>query len=104
MCECENFTNSEEIVSLPHLKIYTNMSKYKIKESFIGRKTIFSGGRVVSWSLDKSQEELAQIFEEVNGGSAFIEKDGKTKTSNNEESSVKGKKKSDSKEKGDTEE
>lgn len=100
MCGCDNNIN---VVDLPHIKIYTNMAKYKIKESFIGGKTIFSGGRVVSWAGDMAQEELAHLFEEVNGGATFIDKIGKSTKKSNEESSIKDIKKSDSKKDGNNE-
>jgi len=96
MCGCDNNIN---VVDLPHIKIYTSMAEYKIKESFIGGKTIFSGGRVVSWAGDMAQEELAYLFEDVNGGATFIEKIGKSTKKSNEESSIKESKKSDSKKK-----
>jgi|TARA_R100001463_G_scaffold56773_3_gene108927 hypothetical protein len=84
MCGCNN---NKKIVNLPHLKIYLIMAKYSIKEKYKGLATSFYDGLFVRWD-NVSQEELAHIYEEVNGGKSFVNKIEKTKKSN-EESTIK---------------
>ena len=83
MCGCQK---DKKIVDLPHLKIYTIMANFKIKELYVGSATKFKENYVVRWG-NQSQEELAYIYEELNG-SGYIDKLEKTKKSN-EESTVK---------------
>jgi len=93
MCNCNEDVISKEILSLPHLKIYTNMAEYKIKSSWIGRSTHFNGQRkAVRWVSDMSQEKLAHIYEEVNNGENFIDKIDKIKKSNEKKSDKSSKK------------
>ena len=83
MCGCQE---DKKIVDLPHLKIYTIMANYKIKEKYIGSATGLNPKYIVRWG-NQSQEELSYIYEELNG-SKYIDKLEKTKKSN-EESTVK---------------
>jgi len=99
MCDCDNNTTEEEILTLAHLKIYTDMAEYKVKSSWIGRSTHFNGQRkAVRWVSDMTQEKLAHIYEEVNNGENFIDKVDKIKKSNEKNSNKSSKKSNSSKE------
>tara|TARA_R100001463_G_scaffold106233_1_gene160837 strand:+ start:1010 stop:1294 length:285 start_codon:yes stop_codon:yes gene_type:complete len=89
MCGCNN---KENVVDLPHIKIYTNMATYKVKKHLEGTSSTFYGGQHVNWSL-ASQEVLAHLYEE-RGMTDLI-----TKTSSNEKSDNKVSKKSSNKKK-----
>ena len=84
MCGCKDNKN---FVSLPHLKIYLIMASYSVKEKYKGTGTSFYGGNFVRWD-EATQEELAHIYEEIDGGKLYVDKLEKTKKSN-EESTVK---------------
>jgi hypothetical protein len=56
------------------------MSNYKVKEKYKGTATSFYDGYFVRWG-DSSHEELAHIYENIDGGKSFIDK---TTNSDNE--------------------
>ncbi len=84
MCGCKDNKN---FVSLPHLKIYLIMANYSVKKTYKGTGTSFYGGYFVRWN-DATQEELAHIYEEIDGGKLYVDKIEKTNQSN-EKSTVK---------------
>ena len=95
MCGCNNENN---VVDLPHIKIYTTMAEYKAKMK--DSATFFKGVRV-TWNR-ATQEELAWVYEEVENGSHYVEKINKK--SSNEEINTKVSKKSSSNKKDSKEE
>jgi|TARA_B100000085_G_C18380439_1_gene446165 hypothetical protein len=84
MCDCNN---KENLVDLPHLKIYTNMATYKVKKQYEGLRSTIKGGEHINWRT-VSQEKLAHLYEEVGLTCAI------TKISSNEKSDNKVSKKS----------
>lgn len=53
------------------------MANYKVKENYKGTGTSFHGGYFIRWD-NASQEELAHIYEDINGGKSFVDKLDKT--------------------------
>jgi len=74
MCECNNQNKS---VYLQRAKIHTIMAEYKVKQKYIGTATSLYSGYFVRWD-NASQEELAHVYENINGGKSFVSKSDKT--------------------------
>jgi hypothetical protein len=80
MCGC-NKKNSVDLPDKLHIdiKLYLDMAKYEVKKKWTGdglSTTFLGSGRdnlIVSWD-NASQEDLALVYEEFNGGVAFINK------------------------------
>jgi hypothetical protein len=75
MCSCSD----ENSVDLQQIKIYLSMAKYEVKKKWLGGglATGFSDGNGTTFKIgwdNASQEDLALVYEEFNGGDTFINK------------------------------